>query len=484
MPNPASDYPAAVHSPTDISAFSATALGSTGPVHTAVHGKLEQEVVSTQTKLGTGASTPTSGMYMRGSSSTASAWAYISAGDLPVLDNMNGTLAITKGGTGATSASAARTALSLVPGTDVQVYDADLATIAGLTATTDNFLVSVSSAWASRTPSQVRTTLALVPGTDVQAYDADLLALAGVSTTGLLVRTGAGTATTLGPQQGFLINGKIVPSVATDDLTVAVKTLAGADPSAASPVYCRIGDTVRSITAALSVTKNDATNWFNAGSAELATKEIDYFVYLGYNATDGVVIGFARIPHAQTYADFSTTTTNEKYAAISTITTAASTDQYENIGRFAATLSAGAGYTWTVPTFTGTNLINRPTLSTRWLSWQPVYAASGSQTYTSVTTTTAEYKITAHECKCALRAEGTTGGTPSTAVTASTPITPKIAGANAIFDACGLTDASNVAGICIVDGTAANLSFRRYDAANWGAGATRRISYGGSYGIN
>ncbi len=59
-------------------------------------------------------------------------------------------------------------------GTTFQPLDSDLTTIAGLTATTDNFLVSVSSAWASRTPSQVRTTLALVIGTNVQAWDADL----------------------------------------------------------------------------------------------------------------------------------------------------------------------------------------------------------------------------------------------------------------------------------------------------------------------
>jgi len=167
--------------------------------------------------------------------------------------------------------------------------------------------------------------------------------------------------------EGFLINGKIVPSVASNNLTVALKTLAGTDPSATDPVYCRIGDTVRSVTAALSVTKNAATNWCNAGSAELATKEIDYFVYLGYNATDGVVIGFSRIIGNQ-YSDFSVTTTNEKYAAISTITTAASTDYYEVVGRFAATLSAGAGYTWSVPTFTASNLIQRPIYETRWLS--------------------------------------------------------------------------------------------------------------------
>ena len=42
-----------------------------------------------------------------------------------------------------------------------QASDADLTTIAGLTATTDNFLIAVASAWASRTPAQAKTTLAL-----------------------------------------------------------------------------------------------------------------------------------------------------------------------------------------------------------------------------------------------------------------------------------------------------------------------------------
>ena len=42
-----------------------------------------------------------------------------------------------------------------------QPLDSDLTTIAALTATTDNIIQSVGSAWASRTPAQVKTTLAL-----------------------------------------------------------------------------------------------------------------------------------------------------------------------------------------------------------------------------------------------------------------------------------------------------------------------------------
>lgn len=175
------------------------------------------------------------------------------------------------------------------------------------------------------------------------------------------------------PPQGYMINGKISVTDAAG-ITVAIKTLAGADPSETDPVFVRIGDSVHMLITALSVAKADGTNWMNAGSAELATKEIDYFVYLGYNATDGVVIGFSRIPSAAQYSDFSVTTTNEKYCAISTITNAASTDYYEVIGRFAATLSAGAGYTWSVPTYTAKNLIQRPIYETRWLTFAPTFA--------------------------------------------------------------------------------------------------------------
>lgn len=223
----------------------------------------------------------------------------------------------------------------------------------------------------------------------------------------------------LNPPEGFILNGKIAVSVATNDLTVAIKGMDGNDPSATNPVLCRIGDTVRSITSALSVTKNDGTNWFNAGGTELATKEIDYFVYLGYNATDGVVIGFARIPYATQYDSFSTTTTDEKYCAISTITTASATDYYEVIGRFCATLSAGAGYTWTVPSFTSKNLIQHHVYETRWLAWTPTRTFTGTEGTGG--TTRGFYKISGSSCSFNFWKNYGVGGTTVTAVSVMLP---------------------------------------------------------------
>ena len=273
--------------------------------------------------------------------------------------------------------------------------------------------------------------------------------------------------------QGFLINGKISVTDAAG-ITVAVKTLAGTDPSDTDPVYVRIGDTVRTISSALSVAKADGTNWCNSGSAELATKEIDYFVYLGYNATDGVVIGFSRYPGANSYDDFSATTTNEKYCAISTITNATATDYYEVIGRFAATLSAGAGYTWSVPTYTAKNLIQRPIYETRSLTWLPTYTGSGSLTYTSVTENKASYKIVGNKVFIELKTSGTTGGTTSSSLYITAPFSRKSAEANGAMSGGWIYDGADAAGFIGWNSTSqTQMRFSKYNVANISLAATQ-----------
>lgn len=266
--------------------------------------------------------------------------------------------------------------------------------------------------------------------------------------------------------EGFLLNGKIVPSVASNNLTVAIKGMDGNDPSASNPVYIRIGDTVRAITSALSVTKNAGTNWCNAGSSELATKEIDYFVYIGYNATDGVVVGFSRIPYANSYDDFSTTTTNEKYAAISTITNVAATDYYTVVGRFAATLSAGAGYTWTVPTFTAKNLIQRPIFTTRQLSYTPTTTAT-TGSYTSVATV-GFYRVRDDMCHIRTVTTVTTIGTAAGNTRITTPFSKTGTRGTAIT---GYEATSTGEAVSAAFGTDADnaIVYRKYTGAFFGA---------------
>ncbi len=98
----------------------------------------------------------------------------------------------------AANAGAVQSALSLVPGSDVQAHDADLDAIAALAKTDGNIIVGNGSTWVAESggtaltslgastigstiftaanEGAVRTALSLVPGTDVLAYDANLQA--------------------------------------------------------------------------------------------------------------------------------------------------------------------------------------------------------------------------------------------------------------------------------------------------------------------
>lgn len=192
--------------------------------------------------------------------------------------------------------------------------------------------------------------------------------------------------------QGVMVNGKLSVTVSSNDLIVAIKTLAGSDPSASAPVLININGSIRTISSARSLTLADGTNWFNAGGAELATKAVPYFVYAVWDSnSSAVAVGLARIPYGRLVSDFSGTTTNEKYlGGYSGFT---STDDVANIGYCEATLSAGAGYTWTVASFTNANLRHEPTFESRVSSWTPTHTRVTTPYTNTPTTNRAEYQV-------------------------------------------------------------------------------------------
>jgi hypothetical protein len=85
-------------------------------------------------------------------------------GSLNLASQVTGTLPIANGGTGGANAGAARTALGVAIGSDVQAYDADLTALAGLANTNSNFIVGNGTAWVAETGAVARTSLGLGTG--------------------------------------------------------------------------------------------------------------------------------------------------------------------------------------------------------------------------------------------------------------------------------------------------------------------------------
>ena len=93
-------------------------------------------------------------------------------------------------------ASAQRTTLGLAIGTNVQAYDAQLADVAGLSPTDNGVIIGNGTNFVVESAATLKTSLGLTIGTDVQAYDADLAAIAGLTSAANkgIQFTGAGTA--------------------------------------------------------------------------------------------------------------------------------------------------------------------------------------------------------------------------------------------------------------------------------------------------
>lgn len=273
-----------------------------------------------------------------------------------------------------------------------------------------------------------------VPDTLLAAYDDGghlHLTIAGYYAVGRAVYSGTTwTPTNRTPptiiQQGGMVNGKIIPTVAADKLTISVKTLSGNDPSTTDPVWIRVHNRNVKVTSALTWGPLNNANYMNMGSTELASQGVDLFTYLVIHHHNNIGLALSRLPHGKMVADFTdgSTPTLDRCIADPDVTIDL-TDNCENIGRFTAILSAAPNYLWSVPTFSASNLISSPTNESGWSTYQPVYGGSGSLTYTSVTTASAKYKVVGNTVYVqVVTSAGTTGGVTDATIRVSLPFKP------------------------------------------------------------
>lgn len=275
------------------------------------------------------------------------------------------------------------------------------------------------------------------------------------------------------PRPGMMINGKLSVTVSANDLIVAIKTMAGADPAASDPVYININGTVRTITAATSITLADGTNWMNLGAAEFATIEQDLFIYAVWDSNSSIVaVSCARIPGGRLVSDFSGTSTNELHLGNHANFT--STDDVCVIGRCAATLSAGAAYTWSVPTFTGANLIHEPIYETRILTYNPTltgFSADPTDPYEV-------YQIIRDRVRMITR-YATNGTSNATSYTATLPITAKTVTSGQWVSFHTFTDNGSLStsgGRAQVASAASTVTFNtNFGGGTWTGSAGKRI---------
>jgi len=279
------------------------------------------------------------------------------------------------------------------------------------------------------------------------------------------------TGADLANAEGMLKNGKIVRTVSSNNLTVAIKTLTGSDPSASDPVKVVIDGTERSITSALSVTINAGTSTFKAGSAQHSNQILYLLVHLGWRAAASeVFIGVARC-FGFSYADFSSTATNEDYLAYSG-SAPASTDKIVNIGSVTATNSGSASYNWSVPATD--RVINYPIFETPWMIWNPGWGG-----FSSIPTNDfAPYKITRDSVRFFV-ISNTAGTSNSTAFTLELPFRAKTI-TNAIwYGVLGCTDngtnLTNPSRIYILSGATQGNIVLAFGSSSFTASGNKRV---------
>lgn len=211
---------------------------------------------------------------------------------------------------------------------------------------------------------------------------------------------------------------QISRTVASNNLTVAIKDADGNNATAAKPLNFNINGTIRKLSGALSVAVNAGVNTFNLGAAEFLNLDQELFVYIGWRASDSsVFVLLHRRPDYREYAGISATATSENYGAYSGSAPAA-TDQITVIGRVNVKNSGTASFNWSVPA--GPITINRPIFETSWLTWTPTITGFSA----NPTSTVNRYQINWDNICIEVR-QGAAGTSNATGFTMTMPFTAK-----------------------------------------------------------
>lgn len=271
-----------------------------------------------------------------------------------------------------------------------------------------------------------------------------------------------------------LLQYKIAPSVASNNLTVALQHADGTAPTASRALWVKIDGVWYSFTGTTSYTKNAGTNWHNAGASILASQAIDFFVYAiaETGASAGAKIGHSRIAHARTMGDFVNTTTSEKYIA-GNWTNFNSSDKVELIGRFRAQLSASTAFNWSIASAL---VINSPIYETDWVTFVPTLTGFSA----NPTNTIYQYKISRSDMLLRVR-QATDGTSNANAFTLTLPFTP-ITLTNAIWQTLAQVinngAISTTPGMVEIASAGTTLSVLRDPASTaWTTSGGKRVGY-------